>query len=328
MTNTPTTPNTNALHVIFGTGQIGLGIMHVLCEQGQRVRMVNRSGQRKGLREGVELVNGDASDPAFAVRAAEGATHIYQTLNPPYHQWLVFFPGLQAGVVAAAEATGAKLIVMENLYAYGHTHGQPMTESTPFNPNTRKGRLRAQMTRDLMDAYEQGRIRVTMGRASDFIGPRGTDSALGEIVVEPALTGKAARLTGNPEMPHTYSYTDDIARALVILGAEDRALGEAWHIPSPPTLTTRQVIEKLYAETGHPPKIAVAPKPIMGLLGLFSPMIREVNEMVYEFEAPFLMDHSKFAAAFGDIATPWEQVIPATVAWFRQHTAQAQPPGR
>ncbi len=310
-----TNDNHNELHVIFGTGQIGFGIMEQLHASGKHVRMVNRSGGN--FPTGVESVKGDASDISFTVRAAEGATYIYNTLNPPYDKWLNLFPGLQSGVIAAAEASGAKLIVMENLYAYGHTHGKPMTESTPFNPHTRKGKLRAQMTHDLMDAHEQGRVRVTIGRAADFVGPRGRDSALGDLVVGNALQGKAAQIVGNPDMLHTYSYTNDIARGLVMLGQHDEATGEAWHIPSAPAVTTKAWIEAIFAEAGQPFKLSVGPKLIMGIMGLFNPLIREINEMRYEFEEPFVMDHSKFAAAFGDIHTPMEQVVRETVNWFR-----------
>lgn len=317
MTNS--TNNTSELHVIFGSGQIGRGIINVLCEQGKRVRVVNRSGG--DFPPGVENVRGDASDPAFTTQAAEGATHIYQTLNPPYDKWLDLFRALQAGVMAAAEASGAKLIVLENLYAYGHTSGQPMTESTPFNPHTRKGKLRAGMTRDLIDAHEKGRVRMTIGRASDFVGPRGTDTMLGERVVVAAIQGKAAQVVGNPELPHTYSYTDDVARALVTLGGHDNAIGEVWHIPNAPARTTRAWIEAFYAETGQPFKLSVAPKPVLWLMGLFNPLMREVNEMIYEFEEPFVVDHSKYAAAFGETYTPVDDAVRQTVAWFHQNHA-------
>jgi len=310
------------LHVVFGTGPVGMAIMEELIRKGKSVRMVNRSG-RATLPQGVPLVNGDASDPEFAIKASEGASVIYNALNPAYDKWLQLFPGLQAGVLAAAEATNAKLIVMENLYAYGHTNGKPMTEDMPFNAHTRKGKLRARMTQALMDAHENGTARVAMGRASDFIGPRALESALGERVFYPALEGKAASVVGNPDMPHTYTYIPDVGKALVILGENDKAIGEAWHIPAAPTVTTREYVEKIYAETGHPTKIAVAPKFILTMVGLFNPVIREVNEMVYEFEEPFIVDHSKFEKAFGNHATPIDEVVKETVAWFRDNPKSA-----
>jgi len=312
--------NNNELHIIFGTGQIGRGILQILHSAGKSVRVINRSGG--DFPADVEVVTGDASNPAFTARAAEGATHIYQTLNPPYHKWLELFPALQAGVVAAAESSGAKLIVLENLYAYGHTNGQPMTETTPFNAHTRKGKLRASMTHHLMNAYEKGRIRMTIGRASDFVGPRGVDTALGDRVVLAALQGKTAQIVGNPDMPHTYSYTDDVARGLVTLGQHDEAIGEAWHIPNAPAQTTREWVKAFYQEAGQPFKMSVAPKPIMWILGLFNPMIREVNEMTYEFEEPFVVDHSKYAAAFGESFTPFDDAIKQTVAWYREQHLQ------
>lgn len=311
--------SSNELHVVFGTGPVGLAVMDELLAQGKAVRMVNRRGRFAEIPEAVEVINGDATNLDFARHAAHDATHIYDALNPSYDKWLELFPKLQAGTMAAAEASGAKLIVMENLYMYGHTGGQPMTETTPFNAHTRKGQLRARMHETLMAAHRDGKIRAVTGRAADFVGPRVLESALGERVFYPALEGKAASILGKADRLHTYSYVPDVGKALVTMGAHDAALGQAWHIPNAPTITTRAYIERIYAETGHPARIAAAPKPILWLLGRFNPVIREVYEMVYQFEEPFVVDHSKYAAAFGDHSTPVEEVVPATVAWYRAH---------
>lgn len=309
------------LHVIFGAGPVGLSIMEELLRQGKRVRLINRSG-RAAAPDGVEIVAGDATDLDFARKAAAGATHIYNALNPAYHLWLDLFPALQAGTIAAAEATGARLIVMENLYMYGHTRGKPMTEDMPYDAHTRKGELRAEMHRTLLAAHEAGRIRFVSGRASDFYGPGVLQSGMGERVFYPALAGKAASVVGDPDQPHTYTYVPDIGRALVTLGQHDDAFGRAWHIPAAQTLTTRQFIEKVYAATGNPAKVSAAPKFILRAFGLINKDVREVVEMVYEFEEPFVVDHSDYAAAFGDHSTPLAEAIQATVDWYRAHPKQ------
>ncbi|MEQ8672433.1 MAG: SDR family oxidoreductase [Aggregatilineales bacterium] len=317
------TNNSNELHIIFGTGPVGLAVMEELLAKGKRVRMINRSGRNANIPASVDVVSGDAKNLDFARKAAEGATHIYNALNPSYDKWLDLFPGLQAGTVAAAEATGAKLIVMENLYMYGHTHGKPMTENTPFNPHTRKGKLRAEMHETLMAAHNAGKIRVVMGRASDFVGSRALDTALGDRVIYPALEGKAASIVGKADLLHTYSYIPDVGTALVTLGEHDSALGQAWHIPNAPTITTKAYIEKIFAEAGHPAKISAAPKPILWLLGRFNPIIKEVYEMVYEFEEPFIVDHSKYVKAFGDHSTQVDTVVKETVKWYRENPKSA-----
>jgi nucleoside-diphosphate-sugar epimerase len=304
------------LHVVFGTGAVGMSVMDALVQSGRRVRMVNRSG-RASVPEGVEVVGGDAADPTFTREVSAGASVVYFALNPPYDKWPELFPGLQAGVVEGAASTGAKLIAIENLYMYGLTGGRPLTEDLPYAPNTRKGTVRARMSNELMQAHTSGRVRVAIGRASDFFGPRVIASAAGEQVFGRAVEGKSAQVAGDPNQPHTYTYAPDIGRGLAILGEREEALGQVWHLPSPETLTTRQFAEMIFEEVGKPARIQAAPKIVLRVIGLFNPGMREMIEMLYEFEEPFVMDHSKFEAAFGEHATPLKEAIGETVRWYR-----------
>ena len=306
------------LHVIFGTGPVGMAVMDELVARGKPVRMVNRRGQAN-VPQGVEVATGDATDPNSTRELCKGAAVVYNCTNPPYTKWPEMFPPLQAGVLAGAASAGAKLVAMENLYMYGPTGGQRLTEDLPYAATTHKGRVRAQMSEDLMAAHRAGKVRVTLGRASDFFGPRALLTAMGERVFYPALTGKSAQIYGNIDLPHTQTYIRDIGKGLVILGERDEALGQVWHLPSPETVTTRQFIEMVFEETGHSPKIQVMPKWLLKMLSLFSPIVRELDEMLYEFEEPFILDHSKFAQAFGNRATPLREAIHTTVEWYRQN---------
>jgi nucleoside-diphosphate-sugar epimerase len=305
------------LHVIFGTGAVGMSVMDALVHKDKRVRMVNRSG-RASVPEGVEVLGGDATDEVFAREASEGASVAYFALNPPYNKWPELFPRLQAGVLEGAASAGARLIAMENLYMYGLTGGRPLTEDLPYVPNTRKGRVRAMMSEELMEVHTSGRVRVAIGRASDSFGPRVLVSAAGEQVFGRAVQGKSAQVAGNPDQPHTYTYAPDIGRGLVILGEREEALGQVWHLPSPETLTTRQFVEMIFEEVGKPARVQVAPKILLRAMGLFNPGIRETIEMLYEFEEPFVVDHSKFEQAFGEQATPLREAIHRTVRWYRE----------
>ena len=303
-------------HVVFGTGPVGLAVMDELVSKSKRVRMVNRSG-RASVPHGVEVIGGDATDEVFAREASNGASVVYFALNPPYNKWPEFFPPLQAGVLEGAASAGAKLIAMENLYMYGLTGGRPLTEDLPYAPNTRKGAVRARMSEELMEAYSSGRVRVAIGRASDYFGPRVLVSAAGEQVFGRAVQGKSAQVAGDPNQPHTYTYAPDVGRGLTILGEREEALGQAWHLPSPETLTTRQFVEMIFEEVGKPARIQAAPKIVLWAMGLFNPGMRELIEMLYEFEEPFVVDHSKFEQAFGEQATPLKEAIGETVRWYR-----------
>src|ERR687894_569359 len=305
------------LHVVFGTGPVGTSVMETLMQRGRRrVRMVNRSG-RTSVPEGVEVIGGDATHEAFVREVSQGASVVYFALTPPYEKWPELFPPLQAGVLEGAASAGAKLVAMENLYMYGPTDGRPITEDLPYAPTTRKGTVRARMSEELMEAHRSGKARVAIGRASDFFGPRVLASAAGEHVSGRAAQGKSAQVVGDPDQPHTYTYAPDIGRGLVVLGEREEALGRAWHLPSPETVTTHEFVETIFEEVGKPARVQAAPKIVLRAIGLFNPGIRETIEMLYEFEAPFVVDHSKFKRAFGGHATPLREAIGETVRWYR-----------
>ena len=181
------------LHVIFGTGPVGCWTARSLVDRGLPVRAVNRSGARPGLLpEEVELVKADVADPAQAVAAAEGATVVYQALNPPYHQWEELFPALQAGALAAARAAGARYVSIENLYLYDSS--AVMTEDSRVAPASKKGELRRRMAEEVAAAHRDGAVRATQLRSSDYYGPGVTGSALGDRVFPPLIAGKKAQV--------------------------------------------------------------------------------------------------------------------------------------
>jgi nucleoside-diphosphate-sugar epimerase len=304
------------LHVVFGTGQVGSTLAAHLAGLGLAVRTVSR--HRPATRPGIDWRAADVTDPEAAADAAKGASVVYQCVNAPYTQWPELFPPLQRGVLTAAERTGALLVVLENLYGYGPAGGKPMTEDLPLAATTVKGRTRAAMTAELLAAAEARRVRIAIGRASDFFGPGVTQgSTLGERVFGNALAGRRADFIGNPDLPHTYSYVPDIAAGLATLGTDARAAGQVWHLPGPPTVTTRALLDLVARETGHPVGVRSVPKLAVRALGLASPMMRELAEMAYEFDQPFILDTSKYESAFGAAGTPLADAIAATLAWYR-----------
>ena len=306
---------TQEMHVVFGAGAVGIAVAEELTRRGKHVRVVNRGGAAK-LPTGVESVKADANDQRSAAQAAQGASVVYQCAQPAYTEWPEKFPPLQASILEAAAAAGAKLIVADNLYMYGPAHG-PISETTPQTPTTRKGRVRKQMSEDVLAAHRSGKVRAALGRASNFYGPNcGAQGWFNDRVVPPMLAGKTVSLLGNIDLLHTFSYIEDFGKALVILGEHDQALGQAWHIPNAPTRTPRQVLQAFFEQAGLPAKIGSTPNIAVRALGLFNPMIREVAEMLYEFNEPFVVDHSMFERAFGNIALPEAEVIRRTLAWY------------
>lgn len=307
-----------ALHVVFGGGPVGRAVTVTLLAKDKRVRLINRSGQAD-FPEEVEVFGGDAADIAFACQACEGASVVYNALNAPYDKWPEMFPALQAGVLAGAASSGAKLVSMDNLYMYGPTGGQPITEETPYRATADKCVTRARMAEALMAAHKGGHVRVAIGRASDFFGPGVLTSAMGKGIFYPALEGLYVYTVGNPGVPHTLTYVPDIGRALVLLGERGEALGQVWHIPSPRTVTTHEFLKLVFDEAGQDPPVRHTSKWMIKLMGLYNPMLRELGKTLYQFEEPFIMDHSKFERTFDFHATPLEEAVATTVAWYRDH---------
>jgi nucleoside-diphosphate-sugar epimerase len=303
-------------HIVFGTGQIGRLLTEQLVALGLDVAAVNRSG--RGAVPGADLIAGDASDPAFTARIADGADAVYFCLNATqYDRWPEQFPPLQGAVVAATEATGARLVVLENLYAFGPVGGRDLVETMQARPPSAKAATRAAMTDELLDAHCAGRVEVAIGRASDYFGPGATQSALGENVFGAALTGRTAQVMGNPGLPHSYSYTPDVAAGLVILGTRPGATGHVWHLPVAEARSTRQIIEEVYGLAGHRPRSFAAGRATLRLVGLIKPTMREYQHTLYQFTDRWVVDDSKFRTAFGDHSTPLDTALADTLRWYR-----------
>ncbi len=307
----------NELHVVLGTGPVGKGIARELVKLGKTVRMVNRSGKAAELPASVEVVKGDVYNAANVAELTRGAVTVYQCAQPAYHEWAEKFPALQAAVLEGVAASGTRLVVMENVYMYGDPNGRPITETLPYDAHTKKGKIRAAMSEALMNADRSGKVRVAIGRASDFIGPEYYIGA--NQLVYPAIEGKTANALGDLDALHSFTFVPDIGKALAILGTHDEAFGQVWHIPSPAPLTQRQLAAMIYKEAGQPLKVRAGGRLILSVMGLFNPSVREIVEMLYEFEKPFILDSSKFEKTFGMKATPIDQAVRETVAFFKAH---------
>ena len=311
------------MHVVFGAGQVGTPLAIKLVEQGQRVRVVRRSHGE--IAAGAELVPGDALDPGFCARACEGASVVYHCMNPAYDAalWAKAVPRTMDNLIAAAGGAGARLVVLDNLYMLGRTGGRPMNEDTPMNPCSRKGEIRARAAERLFDAHAKGRVRAVAGRASDYYGPRGTLSYLGDFFWKPVLAGKKAHSPVDPDAVHTYHYIPDVAAGLAQLGsAPDDALGRAWMLPCQPAGSLRELIERLEKALGRRIPIGSIPKPMLKVIGLFVPIVREMNEMLYQWDEPFIVDDRRFRERFGAQSVAADIAARETVAWATQHYTQ------
>ncbi|WP_411125292.1 NAD-dependent epimerase/dehydratase family protein [Streptomyces sp. x-19] len=303
-------------HVVMGFGPAGAATARLLVARGHAVRVVTTSG--RSPEPGIEHVACDARDRARLTEIVRGAVALHGCAAPPYHRWAEDWPPLVSSLCAVAEETGAVLVMLGNLYGYGPVDG-PLTEDLPLAATGVKGRVRASGWEQVLRRHDEGRLRAVEVRAADFFGPGVTDGGhLAAQVVPRLLRGKPVSVLGDPDAPHSWSYLPDVAAALVEVAGEERAWGRAWHVPTEPALSARQMIDRLAARAGTGP-VAVRrlPPVALGVAGLFSPLIRELKEIRYQFDRPFVMDARAYEAAFAVRATPVDEQVDATVDWWR-----------
>ncbi|MFI9324444.1 NAD-dependent epimerase/dehydratase family protein [Kitasatospora aureofaciens] len=314
-----------SFHLVVGHGPAGAATARLLAEQGHEVRVVTRGGRPAGPAvEGIEHLALDASDPARLTQAARGAAAIHGCAAPPLAQWAARWPAVTSALCAAAEDSGAVLVMLGNLYGYGPVEG-PLTEGLPPAATGPKGRVRAAAWEQARALHEAGRIRAVEVRASDFFGPGVTDGGhLASRAMPNLLKGRPVAVLGDPDTPHSWTYLPDVARAMAELATEERAWGRPWHVPTAPALPVRAMVERLAAEAGTGPVAVRRLSPVLlGAAGLFSPLLRELREVRYQFDRPFVMDSSAYEAAFTLRATPLEQQLTATVGWWRERLRTA-----
>ena len=308
-------------HLVVGAGPIGSAVVRRLVAGGDTVRLVTRSGSGPEL-PGVERIAADAGDADRLATLARGADVVYNCANPAYHRWVTDWPPIAQALLSAAEASGAVLVTCSNLYGYGPVSG-PMTEDLPLAAPFTKGRVRAQMWQDALAAHTAGRVQVTEARGADYVGP-GAESHLGDRTIPKLLAGKKVSVMPSADSLHTWTYTEDMAMTLVAIGADERAWGRAWHVPSALECTQREAIASLAEMAGVPMvKVSTLPGFLLKALGLVNPMIRELPEVAYQLEQPFVMDSSAAQRELGLVPTPADDVLRAILDAYRPATSRA-----
>jgi nucleoside-diphosphate-sugar epimerase len=288
------------LAVVVGAGQVGVPLAARLVARGRRVRVVKRGPPVAGLR-GVEWVHGDATDRAFVDAAFRGASVVYNCANPSNFQWDGALLPLARSIREAAGRAGARLVVLDSLFMYGHPRDGAFTEDQPHQPCSRKGELRAQLARELFEAHARGDVRATAGYAGEFYGPSASDQAplFGPRFMASLRRGGPVVAFGDPDAPHACAYIPDVAEALAILGENDGALGRAFHLPTSWNGSVRDLMSRFAHLAQKPLRLVRAPRAALRVAGVFDATVREAMEMLYLWEEPHRLDDSRFVQTFG-----------------------------
>lgn len=300
--------------VVVGSGLIGGAIASRLVERGEQVIVATRSARTVA---GAQAVRLDAGDAASFANAADGAETIYLCTNPPYTAWATDWPPVFAGAIEAARRSGASLVIMSNLYSYGVPQGA-MTEHSPQLTSETKGLVRAAGWRDALAAHNNGNIRASEVRASDYFGRGSSGTAhLGEAFFAAALRSKKAMVVGDPTQLHSWSYLPDIVTTMIAAGDSEAEWGRVWHVPSNEPLARTAIMQQLNDYYGSTGKVAGYPQWVLRALARVSPMMREIETSSYQFRVPFVIDSTETEQLLGVEATPWIEALHHTADSYR-----------
>ena len=309
--------------VLGATGGAGQAITHELAARGHHVTAASRTAAARSWPDRVTATTLDLDDAAATTAACSDADVVVMAAQVPYQRWSAELPGMVERAADAAAAAGARLVLVDNLYAYG-SPGTPLSASSPEAATTRKGQLRAAIARQLLDRHATGELSVTIGRFADYYGPFEGSSLANQLMIAPAVRGKRVRTFIADEQPHTFHYLPDVARSFATLVEHPEADGRAWVLPAAPAPTQAQLIDHLKVALGAPVRRGRVSPVMLWIFGVFDAQLREAREVVPQFDRPYTVDASAFEAAFGAVElTPHDEAVAATVAWYRDRaTAQ------
>jgi nucleoside-diphosphate-sugar epimerase len=300
------------MQTILGSGgAIGIELAKALNEYSTDLRLVSRNPKKEN--ETDELFPADLLNPRDVREAVEGSSIVYVTVGFPYayKTWKQSWPVFIKNVIDACMEFKSKLVFFDNIYMYDLNHLDGMTEDTLIKPPSKKGVIRAEIAYMIMDKVKEGKLTALIARSADFYGPGiKNTSVLTETVFNPLSKGKKANWMSSVNFKHSYTYTPDAGKATALLGNSEKAYNQVWHLPTAENpLTGREWIDTIASEMGILPKYQVATKFIVNLLGLFNPIMREMPEMMYQYDRDYIFNSDKFTNQFAFEVTPYREGI-------------------
>ncbi len=303
--------------ILGAGGAIGSELVKELTARNEPIRLVSRSPK---LFPGAEALAADLSNLDDTVAAVSGSRVAFLLVGLKYDitVWRALWPRIMRNAIEAAKRANARLVFFDNVYMYGKVEGV-MTEQTPFRPSSKKGEIRAQIATMLLDEMKTGNLTALIARSADFYGPRARTGIPNVLVFDKLAKGAKASWLVNDSVKHSFTFTPDAARSLVLLAESETAWNQTWHVPTAPDPPTgKQFIELVAQEFGTQPKYRVLTRPMVWVAGWFDRTVRELYEMLYQYESDYIFDSTKFTKAFGFHPTSYAEGVHRTAQAYRQ----------
>ncbi|MBT8182898.1 MAG: NAD(P)H-binding protein [Eudoraea sp.] len=300
------------MQTILGAGgAIGVELTRALKDYTKDIRLVSRNPKK--VNETDELFKADLLNATEVKNAVKGSSIVYVTVGFPYNYktWKKCWPRFTENVIDACIANDCKLVFFDNIYMYDLNYLNGMNEETPINPPSKKGKIRAQIADMILSKVKEGKLTALIARSADFYGPGiKNTSMLTETVFKPFSSGKKANWMASLNYKHSFTYTPDAAKATALLGNSDEAYNQVWHLPTAKNpYTGREWIEAIAKEMGVKSRSQTATKFIVRLLGLFIPLMREMPEMMYQYDRDYVFNSDKFDTHFDFKVTSYSDGI-------------------
>jgi nucleoside-diphosphate-sugar epimerase len=306
------------LTILGAGGAISDELVKALAGRKEPLRLVSRNP--KPVAGVAETVAADLSRLDDTVKAVSGSRIVFLVVGLKYDVklWRALWPPIMRNAIEACKRANAKLIFFDNVYMYGKVNGA-MTEETPFRPSSRKGEIRAQIATMLLDEIKAGTVTALIARAADFYGPHVRTGIPNVLVFDKFAKDKKANWLANDSTKHSFSFTPDAARSLVLLAENDNAWNQTWHVPTAPDPPTgKQFIELAAKEFGTKPKYRVLTPAMVWLAGCFDTTVGNLHEMLYQYQSDYIFDSTKFNKAFALQPTSYVEGIRISIREDRQ----------
>ncbi len=308
--------------VLGGTGGIGSAVVRELIEKKRAVRVVTRNEAHaqelfKGMK--VEIVQADMLSLEQTRKAVEGAAYVYHCIGIPYTRWLKDFPIIQKNIIEAMVGKEAVLAYADNLYMYGKANGEKIAEEHPQEATSKKGQLRRRLAEELLEKHKEGKLKTVVVRFGDFYGPNVVNGFTIPLFKNP-IANKTASWIGDLEQKHSLIYIDDAAKGFIEATENPELYGKIWHIEGAEAVTGREFIEMIFGQLGYKPKMKVLKKGTISFLSPFVPIVKEIKELLDQWEHPFVIDGTKYREVTGiNGYTSHKEAIARTLAWFEEN---------